>query len=341
MSEFSRRPERERISGHASFLDRGTPWWQMLQIRLADALLWLIGCLLWLGGRPLRRLLVRGLSGLAYRLMRNKQRIANINLDLAYRNQLSAAEKARIIRGMYTHFANGLLDLLFDWVYWPPKDIAHYVTPEGCERLKALQDHPGGSAIVSCHLGNPDLAFKLIRAADFDVFAMYKGFKSPWFDRYIARKRLKIGGALIEVPSSRHRIVNGQRVSLGRQSLRDEVRALFAQNHCIGFLADQYASGNGEMLTVLGVPETPTQSGAWRYVVENRVPFVMLLTVYREDGGLDWRCSEVMQVEDQGEEHATLIHTMNQANAWFEEQIRRNPEQYFWGHRRFNRSHYA
>ncbi len=341
MSEFSQRPAAERVSGHASFMHRNTPWWQRLKFAVADGLMLLIGALLWLGGRPLRKLLVRGLSGLAFRLMAKKQRIAEINLDLAYQNQLSAAEKRRIIRGMYTHFANGLLDLLFDWVYWRPSKIARFVTPEGRERLNQLAASPIGSSVVCCHLGNPDLTLKLVRAVDFDIQVMYKGFKSPWFDRYIALKRLRVGSGLIEVPASRHRLENGKQVSIGRQSIREEVEQLFAQGHCLGFLADQYATKGGLPMTVLGVPDTPTQTGAWSYVIRQKVPFVLLVGVYADDGGFTWHCSDVLYPEDQGDEEATLRHTMQTANAWFETLIRRYPEQYFWGHRRFARHHYA
>ncbi len=341
MSEFSQLPAAQRVSGHASFLHRGTPWWQQLQILLADTVMASIGALLWLGGRPLRRLLVRGLSGLAYRLMRSKQRISRINLDLAYQGKLDEAEKQRIIRGMYTHFARGLLDLLFDWVYWPPRKISRYVSAESRQRLAELQAMPGGKSLVSCHLGNPDLALKLVSAVDFDTYVMYKGFKSPWFDRYIARKRLRAGSGLIEVPASRHKVEGGKRVSTGRMSIREEIDNLFDAGHCVGFLADQYATRGGLPMTVLGVPDTPTQAGAWRYVVERGVPFLLVVATYTEDGGLDWQCSEIMEIEDQGDFDTTLRHTIDRANAWFETLIRKHPEQYFWGHRRFARHHYA
>ena len=340
MSEFSQLPVEQRISGHASFLHRNTPWWQWINIYLADALVFIMGCILWLGGRPLRRLLVRGLSGAAYQIMRKKQRIANINLDLAYNNSLSDEQKTKIIRAMYTHFARGVLDLLFDWVYWPPKNIARYVTSEGRERLSTMKNAPGGCALVCCHLGNPDLALKLVRAVDFDVHVMYKGFKSPWFDRYIARKRLSVGSGLIEVPSSRHRIVNGKRESLGRPSIRKEVQDLFEQGHCLGFLADQYANRGGIEMEILGVPGTPTQTGAWSYVVDQKAPYLMVVGVYAKDESFQWHSSPIMQIEDQGDRDATIKHTMMQANEWFESLIRQYPEQYFWGHRRFNRSHY-
>lgn len=340
MSEFSERPIEQRISGHASFLHRNTPWWQQLQILFIDGLVFAFGCVLWLGGRPLRRALIRGLSAGAYRIMRKKQYIAEINLDLAYKNSLSEAEKARIIRAMYTHFARGVLDLVFDWVYWPPKKIARFVTPEGRERLNAMQNSKEGSSLVCCHLGNPDLTLKLVRAVDFDLHVMYKGFKSPWFDRYIARKRLSVGSGLIEVPTSRHTIVNGQRQKLDSGSIRDEVRELFDQGHCVGFLADQYANRGGLRMDVLGVPDTPTQTGAWSYLIDNNVPFLLVVGVYTDDDEIRWHCSEILRPEDQGDEEATLRHTIGRANAWFEELIRQYPEQYFWGHRRFDRRYY-
>lgn len=340
MSNFSKLPAEQRISGHASFLHRNTPWYQWIPILLADAAVLFFGCVLWLGGRPLRKLLIRGLSAGAYRLMRKKQRIAHINLDLAFNNSLSEAEKNRIIRAMYTHFARGVLDLLFDWVYWPPRKIAPFVTEEGRQRLMQMQNAPEGCSLVCCHLGNPDLTLKIVRAVDFDLMVMYKGFKSPWFDRYIARKRLSVGSGLIEVPSSRHRWVNGKRKSLGRGSIRNEVMALFDQGHCVGFLADQFANQGGLKLTVLGVPDTPTQTGAWKYIAKKNVPFLLVVGVYEGDNKIVWHSSPVMRISDQGDEEATLRDTINRANAWFEDLIREYPEQYFWGHRRFDRKYY-
>ena len=340
MSKFSELPAAERISGHASFLHRNTPWQQWIPILLADFAVLFFGCLLWLGGRPLRKVLIRGLSGGAYRLMRKKQRIAEINLDLAYNYSLSAQEKARIIRAMYTHFARGVLDLIFDWVYWPPSKIGHFVTDEGRERLMQMQNSAEGSALVCCHLGNPDLTLKLVRAVDFDLHVMYKGFKSPWFDRYIARKRLSVGSGLIEIPASRHRVIDGKPIRLPPSSIREEVKALFDQGHCVGFLADQHASRGGIQLDVLGVPNTPTQTGAWKYVADHHVPFLLVVGVYEGDDKIVWHSSPIMRVEEQGDEEATLRHTINQANTWFESLIRQYPEQYFWGHRRFDRSHY-
>lgn len=337
---FAERPVAERVSGHASFLHRGTPWHQRLMIMLGDGLVLFFGAILWIGGRPLRRGLVWALSATAYRLMRSKQRVIRINLDLAYKGQLSEAQKDSLIRDLFTHFTRGLLDLLFDWVYWRPKDIAKYVTPHGRQVLAELAARGQGSTLVACHLGNPDLALKLVRSVGFDLYVMYKAFRSPWFDQFIAHKRLQVGSGLIEVPGSRHRWVDGRRERVTGQDIEQEVRALWANNFCVGFLADQYAHRNALPMTVLGVPDTPTQAGAWRYVVNNRTPVVLVVLVYTDDGELDWRCSDIMDVEEKGDPETTLIHHMQRADDWFEAQIRENPAQYFWGHRRFARHHY-
>ena len=340
MASLAKLPPEQRVSGHASFLHRGSPWWQRLQMAVADALVAVFGVILFLGGRPLRRLVVRGLSGLAYRIMRGKQKIIRTNLKLVFGDELDEAQTQRLIRDLYTHFTRGLLDLLFDWVYWRPRDIEKFVTADGRRILHELQARGQGSSIVACHLGNPDLALKLVRSTGFDLYVMYKSFRSPWFDRFIARKRLKVGSGLIEVPGSRHRIVNGKRELVPDQDIGSEIRALWSRNICVGFLADQYAKRNPLYTTVMGVPDTPTQAGAWRYVVENRIPVVLVSAVYTDDGDLEWTCSEIMDVEDQGDPQTTLVHHMQRADDWFEKEIRKNPAQYFWGHRRFARHHY-
>lgn len=332
-------PEGE-VSGHASFLHRGGSRLGRFGMALADGLMGLLGLCLRLGGRPLRNGLIRLFGAAAYHIMRDKRRIARINLDLVFGDSRSPAEKERIVRAMYDHFARAMLDFLFDYIFWPRRELESAMTADARARLDDLRAEGRGSAVVSCHLGNPELLLRLLTHSGYDGYAIYKGFSGAWFDRYVGRKRLRAGCGLIEVPGSRHRIRAGQRESVNEGSLRAEVEALWARNKGLGFVADQYARRGAIKTTVLGVPDTPTQVGAWRYVVENRIPFLLHVAIYRPDGGLDWHCSDVIRIADQGGADATLRHYLELANGWFEDAIRAHPEQYAWGHRRFDRSYY-
>ncbi|MAA74794.1 MAG: hypothetical protein CMN28_08815 [Salinisphaeraceae bacterium] len=328
-----------QVSGHASFLHRDSSLRERCLMQVGDTLAVGFGLLLRLGGAPLKRAIIAGLGALAYRVVPEKRRVARTNLDLVFGDRLSDAEKSRIVSVMFRHFARGLLDLFYDRIYWPNERVAASVNSDAKAKLDELQDIGRGSAVVSCHLGNPEMLLRLLTEAGYDGYALYKGLHSPWFDRYVGRKRLAAGAGLIEVPSSRHRSVDGKRQKLPARSIRSEIEALWANNSGIGFVADQHTR-TGMKINVLGVPDTPTQIGAWRYVVENRIPFLLHVAVYDETGGLTWHCSDIFRVTDQGSPDETLAHYLQQANYWFEEMVRRYPEQYFWGHRRFDRRHY-
>jgi len=331
---------RGKVAGHASFLDRNSNFWARALMFGGDAITNFFGTLLSLGGLRLQNWLVRRLGGFAHWVSPRRRGVARTNLDLVYGTRMSESEKTRVVRAHFSHFTRGFLDFLYDHIYWPQTRIDAAVKPCAKAKLDALVSEGRGSAVVSCHLGNPELLLRLLTSAGYDGYALYKGMKSPWFDRYVGRKRLKAGAGLIEIPSSRHHCEQGKRVKHESESLRVELESLWTQGSGVGFVADQHTR-SGVRINVLGVPDTPTQIGAWRYLVENKIPFLLHVAVYEADGELTWHCSEIQHVQQQGSDEQTLMYYLQQANDWFESMIHAYPEQYFWAHRRFDRKHYA
>lgn len=329
-----------KVSGHASFLHRNSSLSARAWMAAGDATTYFFGALLRVGGRPLQNWLVERLGQLAHRVSPKRCHIAHTNLNLVYGQRKNSAEKNRIVRAHFKHFTRGFLDFLYDRTYWPQARIAAAVTPSAQAKLDELAASNQGSAVISCHLGNPELLLRLLTEAGYDGYALYKGMKSPWFDRYVGRKRLRAGAGLMEIPSSRHSCENGKRVKHDSHSLRGELETLWSQGAGVGFVADQHTRG-GIRTRVLGVPDTPTQIGAWRYVVDNKIPFLLHVAVYEPDGELTWHCSEIYHITSQGTPEQTLMYYLQTANDWFESMIHAYPEQYFWAHRRFDRKHYA
>ncbi len=331
--------DRGKVSGHASFLHRNSGLRARAFMFLGDGVTRFFGLLLSLGGLPLQRWLVRRLGGFAHWVSPRRRQVARTNLDLVYGQTMDSAEKDRVVRAHFSHFTCGFLDFLYDQIYWPQARIAAAVKPDAKAKLDELASYGRGSAVISCHLGNPELLLRLLTEAGYDGYALYKGMKSPWFDRYVGRKRLNAGAGLIEIPSSRHSCEQGKRVKHSSHSLRNELETLWKNNSGVGFVADQHTRG-GVRINVLGVPDTPTQIGAWRYVVENKIPFLLHVAVYESDGTLTWHCSEIYHIENHGSADETLMYYLQTANDWFESMIHAYPEQYFWAHRRFDRHHY-
>jgi KDO2-lipid IV(A) lauroyltransferase len=329
------------VSGWASFLHRHDTRLGKLRMGLLDAVVAFFGLLLRLGGRPLRWLLIHALGNLSYWLSPRRRRISMINLDLAFGDSLGEAEKRKVVHGMFLHYVRVAIDLLYDDIYWPAEKFLDSIGTEGVKPIAAALRVGKGYAFVSSHLGNIDMGARAVTVNGFDCYGIYRGFSNAWFDRYSGRKRLASGLSLIEVPATRHDLVDGQRVKAPHSSLRAEIIEIWNQNKGLFFACDQYTRRGGVPMTFMGVPDSPMQVGALKYALDNGVPLVFGTLVYDREGYPKWHCQGPVTVEAQpGGEDATLLHYLERYNRWLEGEIRKCPEQYAWAHRRFPRHYY-
>jgi lauroyl/myristoyl acyltransferase len=157
----------------------------------------------------------------------------------------------------------------------------------------------------------------------------------------MGRKRLGHGLSLIEVPATRHDLVDGKRVKVPHTSMRQEVLDIWKANAGLFFACDQYSRRGGVPMTFMGVAGSPMQVGALKYAVDNRIPLIFGTLVYRADGSPQWDTEGPVMVEEQpGGADATLMHYLERYNRWLEKEVRQYPEQYAWAHRRFPRHYY-
>lgn len=242
---------------------------------------------------------------------------------------------------MFLHYLRAALESLYDTIYWPPEKLRACIGTDGTKPLEAARSLGTGYAILTSHLGNIDLSAHTIPAHGYECFGIYKGFSNGWFDRFMGRKRLAAGINLVEVPATRHELVNGKREKVPRSSLREEVLQLWEKNYALFFACDQYSRRGGIPMTFMGVPDAPMQVGALKYAVDNYKPLVFSTLIYLPGGKLKWVCEGPFPIEDQpGGPDATLRHYLDLYNQWMGERIRQYPEQYAWAHRRFPRHYY-
>jgi KDO2-lipid IV(A) lauroyltransferase len=329
------------VSGWASFLHRHDTRLGRLRMDLLDAVAAGFGLLLRLGGRPLRWLLIQLFGNLSYLFSFERRRISMINLDLAFGDSLSEAEKRKVVHDMFLHYLRVVLDVFYDDISWPADKFLASIGTEGVKPITEALRLGRGYAYVSSHLGNIDMGARAITVNGFDCYGIYKGFSSAWFDRYTGRKRLAYGLSLIEVPATRHDLIDGQRVKAPRASLRAEIVEIWQQNKGLFFACDQYTRRGGVPMTFMGVPGSPMQVGALKYAVDNGIPLVFGTLVYDGDGNPKWHSEGPLPVEQQpGGPDATLLYYLERYNRWLEGEIRKCPEQYAWAHRRFPRHYY-
>lgn len=328
------------IYGYASFAHRDYSFGDWLIITFSGAIVWFVGLILRIGGTPLKNALIWSLSGLAYRLLREKRRIALINLDLVYQDRMPESRKQDIVKGMFAHFVRMTLDLLFSEIYWPDEKLLARVIQIDTSSIDAAIAQGNGHAMISGHIGNLELMQHVASVRGYPIVTVYKGFRNPWFDLFIGRKRLNRGTGLIEIPSSRHTIKDGKRVKVAQRGIRRIVEEVWGKGHGIAFAADQYARHSRLRMPFLGIPDCPMQAGLMGYVIKNRIPFTLHALMYNPKGEPIWVRSDPIFIEQKGNYQETLRHYMSVMNAWLEARIHEYPEQFYWGHRRFARHYY-
>jgi len=108
-----------------------------------------------------RRVMVRcahGLGWLAYYLLPRERRIARVNLDTAFGDTKTVAEKRRIVRVSVQDFAATLLGLL-----WSPRLTRSLVEeivefdPESLRRVREIQARGKGVISIAMHYGDWEL----------------------------------------------------------------------------------------------------------------------------------------------------------------------------------------
>jgi KDO2-lipid IV(A) lauroyltransferase len=293
---------------------------QRILMDAIDAALALFGLGLRVGGKPLKRALAVGLGTFGYVVIKRQREVARVNLDLVYGDSMTVADKKRIVRRMFIHFARLGLDFIFDTVYWPPAKISERVRAEGLDNLEAAFAMGRGVLCISGHLGNWEMMCASAAAHGYDFFGVFKRARSPWADRFIGRKRLRYGMSLLETRATRSSTVDGVTQTRQGRGVRDGVEAIWKSGRAVAFLCDQYPGKRGIEVPLLGVEKTPTAAGLLRYAVANDVPITLHRCVYQEDGNLVWTVEGPVQIEAQpGGEEATVRHYMRVVNDWLSE----------------------
>jgi KDO2-lipid IV(A) lauroyltransferase len=251
--------------------------------------------------------------------MPKRRRTARQNLETAFPEK-SPAERAKILRRSFENMGR----MVVEFVRFPALDrraIERLVEVEGREHFdRYRRENPsGGCLALSAHLGN----FELI-SATFNAIEMIPS-------SLIGRKVR---------PEAVDAIVCGLRMSQGvatipnKDATRDIAQRL-ARGEGIGVVLDQNMKrGTGVFVPFFGKPASTTPGLA----VLARRSGVPVFPVFMERKGVcgrhRLRISPAL-AWDEGEKRRSLVANTALYTKVIEDAVRRNPEEWFWFHRRW------
>lgn len=141
---------------------------------------------------------IAGLAGaLAARFDGRGRRVSLANLEAAFGDTFSAADRERITRESYQHFARTMLDL-----FWSPhlntNNYSDYFEFEGIERTRA-EIAPSNSCVVGTfHYGNFEWLGLASGWLGFPCSITTQEFKNPLLDQLFTKLREQSGHTVVE-----------------------------------------------------------------------------------------------------------------------------------------------
>ena len=257
---------------------------------------------------PLLMWLGRTLGRLTRLPAQRRVRVADINLSMCY-PQMSAQERARMIRDNFAAMGMGLMELAMGW-WWSHARVEKRLLEIEGEQNLPTGDDGRGTIFLTAHFTTLELSGRYLGHRS-PSHAMYRSHENPVIQRMLERYRSKHTLGII-----------------ARDDVRGMIRALRA-GEGVWFAPDQNFAKGGVFADFMGIPAaTITATSRFAKMTGARViPFVLL----RIDGG--YRL--VIEPELKDFPSDDVQHDTQRINDIYTRWVEMAPEQYNWIHRRF------
>lgn len=293
---------------------RRMPLWQSVPLWAALNLAGLAAAAL---PRPVELALGALLGRAALRVDRRRRRVAEENIRHCLPG-LSAAERDDLLRRNFEHYGRLVLELLHifcplpgHWQRW----TARHTKLVAREKWAAALAGGKGVIYFSAHVGNWEMAIAVGGLKGFPAVMVTRRLTPDWLMRRMEATRLstRLGAAY-----------QPRTMPILLKTLKS--------GGSVGFMADQYIPPpGGATAPLFGVP---VHTLAMLGPLAHRTGAVLapLYTHRDEDGAV---VLEIGDPLERGDWMADPAESAKRVNAALEVMIRRHPEQWLWGHRRF------
>jgi KDO2-lipid IV(A) lauroyltransferase len=178
----------------------------------------------------------RGLGTLGYFLDRKRRRVALNNLQLAFGDELSSADRHRIARGVYGHLGKFTLEYLALLARPALRPYQRWIDVDFSNMTELLKKHPC-VIFVTCHAGHWELLGAATAEEIGPVWAVMKPLRNPLLNERLMALRKRLGMPVI----------------LQRHAVRGLVRQL-RNGRSVALLTDQNQKRRPMFVDFFGVP---------------------------------------------------------------------------------------
>ncbi len=257
----------------------------------------------------------RNAGALAGKIFRSRVALAHENLQIAFGDSLSHAQRKEIIEKLFRMLGEGFVESVIS----SPDDIRNNLAIEGIEHLEKALAQGKGAIVLGPHMGMWEHAAAAFGQRFDNAATLYKPLKNPYVDAYVIRTR---GQGNIKLISSK----NGLR----------QLYQYLKKGTMVALLFDQNAGRNGLPVPFFGKTAS-TYSAPAAFALKTGCAIVPAYTI-KEPGFRRNRMilGEQFHLIKTGNTEQDIIANTLQYNAFIEHLVRQHPEQWFgWLHRRW------
>lgn len=270
------------------------------------------GCLTRLLPLPLARGLTASIGRLAFHLIPRIRRVGLENLDRAFGDTLSRAEKLRILRASVRNMA--VVAAEFSRIPSLPRGgFERYVHFDGLEHV----DFDRAFLAIGAHLGNWEWMAPAIASRGYRVAAVVRPLDDPWLNRYVDSRRRGGGVETIEKDAAARNLVKWMR-----------------EGGLAGVLVDQSPRENAVPATFFGHACWAT-AGPVLIAMRVKAPVHPASMSRNPDGTYTLSFHPEVEFVKTGDLRRDLVENTRRCQDAIEALVRQHPEQWLWFHRRW------
>jgi KDO2-lipid IV(A) lauroyltransferase len=187
----------------------------------------------------------------------------------------------------------------------------------GAEHLDAIEQSDKGAVFVSGHFANWEVMAAVICNRPVDCLITYRALNNPHIDRKLNKVRHDYGIGVLTPKGV---------------GTREVMRAL-GKNRSVGLMNDQKFN-QGLAIPFFGY-DAMTAPGPSRLALKYKVPIVLMTTRRTGPARFAVTAHEPFMPEQTGDTEADVKACVKHITDLIEAEVRANPEQWFWQHRRW------
>ena len=264
----------------------------------------------WLGAR---------FGDLAYLCLNRRRQVALDNLEIAFGDEKSAAERRAIARAMFRNLGEHLID--FSRMRWLPSDTyLSVVTVEGLERVEQLLARQAGLLMISAHFGSWELASAIALRLEPRMHVIARPLDNPALHRLVDACRRDSGCHVI--PKSR--------------ALSASLKAL-RRGEIVALLMDQSSLRREGIPAPFFGADAYTSIGPALMALRSGCPVIGAFLVRQGLGKHRLVFSEEIPIQHSGNLRQDIADNTRRFNQLIELYVRTYPDHWFWLHRRWKK----